>query len=68
VGLSDEFATHGDTVRRWQFFTSRNVLSEQRASLKEVVAALRGFLLPAIPLAGGSNTGVTLWPGGPWRR
>lgn len=69
LGLSDEFAANADAVRRWEFFTSRNVLSEQPGSFAEVVATLRGFLTPAIQLAGGSNTNVTLWPpGGPWKR
>lgn len=69
VGLSDEFATNADAVRRWEFFTSRNVLSEQPGSFAEVVATLRGFLAPAIQLAGGSNTDAILWPpGGPWSR
>lgn len=69
VGLSDEFATNADAVRRWEFFTSRNVLSEQPGSFAEVVATLRGFLTPAIQLAGGSNTDAILWPpGGPWSR
>jgi hypothetical protein len=69
VGLSDAFATNADAVRRWEFFTSRNVLSEQPGSFAEVVATLRGFLMPAIQLAGGSNTDAILWPpGGPWSR
>jgi hypothetical protein len=67
--LSDAFATNVDAVRRWKFFTSRNVLSEQPGSFAEVVATLRGFLMPAIQLAGGSNTDAILWPpGGPWSR
>jgi predicted nucleotidyltransferase component of viral defense system len=67
VGLSDEFATDADTVRRWQFFTSRNVLSEQPGSLADVVAALRGFLMPVIRLAAGSEADAILWPpSGPW--
>lgn len=66
-GLSDEFATNADTVRRWQFFTSRNVLSEQPGSFAEMVAALRGFLMPVIRLAAGSAADVILWPpSGPW--
>jgi predicted nucleotidyltransferase component of viral defense system len=69
VGLSDAFATNADAVRRWEFFTSRNVLSEQPGSFAEVVATLRGFLMPAIQLAGGSNTDAILWPpDGPWSR
>lgn len=69
VGLSDAFATNADAVRRWEFFTSRNVLSEQPGSFAEVVATLRGFLMLAIQLAGGSNTDAILWPpSGPWSR
>jgi predicted nucleotidyltransferase component of viral defense system len=67
AGLSQAFTTDADAIRRWGFFTSRNVLSEQPGSLEEVVAALRDFLMPAIHLASGSAVGAGSWPpGGPW--
>ncbi len=67
VGLSQNFGTDADAIRRWGFFTSRNVLSEQPGSLEEVIAALRDFLMPAIRLASGAAVGAIVWsPGGPW--
>lgn len=69
VGLSDEFATDAAAVRRWEFFTSRNVLSEQPGSLVDAITALRGFLMPVVRLASGSEADAILWPpGGPWSR
>lgn len=69
VGLSDEFATDAAAVRRWKFFTTRNVLSEQPGSLVDAITALRGFLMPVVQLAGGSDADAILWPpGGPWSR
>ncbi|WP_337875293.1 hypothetical protein [Elioraea sp.] len=69
VGLSDEFATDAAAVRRWGFFTSRNILSEQPGSLTDVIKALRGFLMPVVHLASGSEADAILWPpGGPWSR
>lgn len=67
VGLSEDFGTDAAAVRRWTFFTSRNVLSEQPGALADVVAALRGFLMPVVQLAGKSEPDVMHWPpGGPW--
>jgi predicted nucleotidyltransferase component of viral defense system len=67
AGLSQAFATDVDAIRRWGFFTSRNVLSEQPGPLTEVVTALRDFLMPAIGRARGSAVSATRWsPGGPW--
>jgi predicted nucleotidyltransferase component of viral defense system len=67
IGLSDDFGTEAAVARRWEFFTTRNVLSEQPGALTDVVAVLRGFLMPVARLAGGSAAGASLWPpGGPW--
>lgn len=67
VGLSQNFGTDADAIRRWGFFTSRNVLSEHPGSLADVVAALRDFLMPAIRLASGAAVGAIVWsPGGSW--
>ena len=69
VGLSDNFGADVAAVRRWEFFTSRNVLSEQPGSLADVITALRGFLMPVVRLASGSKADAMLWPpGGPWSR
>jgi predicted nucleotidyltransferase component of viral defense system len=67
IGLSHGFSTDAAVARRWEFFTTRNVLSEQPGTLSDVVAALRGFLMPVVRLAAGSAGGASLWPpGGPW--
>ena len=68
VGLSEGFGIDVEIVRRWGFFTTRNVLSQQPGPLDEIIAALRKFLMPAIGLASGSNAKPTSWrPGGPWQ-
>jgi predicted nucleotidyltransferase component of viral defense system len=67
IGLSDDFGAEAAAVRRWEFFTTRNVLSEKPGSLADVVVGLRDFLMPVIRRAAGSDTGAKLWPpGGPW--
>ena len=67
IGLSDQFSTDTAVARRWEFFTTRNVLSEPPGALSDVVAALRGFLMPVVRLAAGSAAGASLLqPGGPW--
>jgi predicted nucleotidyltransferase component of viral defense system len=68
VGLSQEFGTDTEAIRRWRFFTTRNVLAQVPESFDEIVVALRDFLVPAIGLAQGSEASPTTWPpGGPWR-
>ncbi len=67
IGLSDGFATDADAVRRWGFFTTRNVLSQQPGPFGEIIAVLRGCLMPADPLARGPAADPITWsPGGPW--
>lgn len=67
IGLSEGFGTDAAAVRRWAFFTTRNVLSEEPGSLADVVAGLRGFLIPVLRRAAGSDLGAERWPpGGPW--
>ena len=69
IGLSAEFGSNTDAVRRWGFFTTRNILSERPGLFGEVLAELRAFLMPAIRVArGGSADGPTWSPGGPWSR
>ncbi len=67
AGLSQEFATDADAIKRWGFFTTRNVLSEKPGAFDEIIAALRDFLMPAIRVASGSAAASIAWsPGGPW--
>lgn len=68
VGLSREFGADADAIRRWGFFTTRNVLAQAPGSFDEIITALRDFLMPAIGLARGSGSSRTAWPpGGPWK-
>jgi len=67
VGLSEGFATDADAIRRWGFFTTRNVLNQQPGEFGETIAALHDFLMPAVHLASGSAADPISWsPGGPW--
>lgn len=67
IGLSSEFAMNTDAIRRWGFFTTRNVLSQQPGPFGEIIAALRDFLMPVIRIANGSAVTPNTWPvGGPW--
>jgi predicted nucleotidyltransferase component of viral defense system len=69
VGLSKEFGANADAVRRWGFFTSRNVLSEQPGQFGEVLTDLRAFLMPPMRVATGEPAVGMAWsPGGPWSR
>lgn len=67
VGVSQEFGSDVDANRRWGFFTSRNVLTQQPGSFNEVIAALHDFLMPAVHVATQAKSGSITWPpGGPW--
>jgi predicted nucleotidyltransferase component of viral defense system len=67
IGLSKDFAMDSDAIKRWGFFTTRNVLSEKPEAFDEIIAALRDFLVPAIRVATGSAVDSIAWtPGGPW--
>lgn len=67
VGLSREFAMDADVVRRWGYFTTRNILSQQPGPFDDVIAALRDFLMPAVRIASRSAASPIAWsPGGPW--
>jgi hypothetical protein len=67
VGLSEEFAMDPEANRRWGFFTTRNVLSENPGAFDDVLAALREFLMPIIRGAARSTAAPARWqPGGPW--
>lgn len=67
VGLSKAFAMDPEANRRWGFFTTRNVLSENPGAFDEVLAALREFLMPVIRGAARSTAAPARWqPGGPW--
>jgi hypothetical protein len=68
TGLSDEFAQ--DKVKRtqWRAFWKKAVRREPMPELPEVVAAISGFLLPAITAANRPAGFPQKWPvGGPWR-
>jgi predicted nucleotidyltransferase component of viral defense system len=67
AGLSEEFSKDADAIKRWGFFSTRNVLIEKAGQFEEVVAALRQFLLPVVQIANGSRSDRLSWPqGGPW--
>lgn len=67
VGLSQEFAADPEANRRWGFFTTRNVLSENPGTFAEVIGLLREFLMPIVHGAARSAAPPNKWqPGGPW--
>ena len=62
--LSDEFANSPDKQTQWTAFIRRMRLDHAPKELKEVIAVLRGFLLPIASRALHLGRWV---PPGPWR-
>jgi len=68
TGLSDEFAQDSGKAAQWGAFVKRNGLETGGASLPQVIANLRGFLLPPLHAAAADKGFKLTWPaGGPWQ-
>jgi predicted nucleotidyltransferase component of viral defense system len=66
LALTDEFATDAGKQTQWRAFVRRGQVSEE-ATLVEVIADLRRFLLPVLEAARTDTPlGVRWEPGGPW--
>lgn len=67
LGLTAEFHADPSKGIQWRSFLSKNQLEADGIELSEVVAELRGFLMPpAIALADARQFGDLWSPGGPW--
>lgn len=67
VGLTEQFVEDGGKRAQWAAFVGRSRLGET-ASLSEVVAELRAFLVPVLSAAQKTRPLDQQWkPGGPWR-
>ena len=68
IGLAPEFEIDAEAIKRWGFFTTRNVLAGAPGSFGQTISDLRGFLMPAIDMARGTESFLPPWPpGGPWK-
>lgn len=66
LALTDEFAIDAGKQAQWRAFVRRGRVSEE-ATLVEVVAVLRAFLIPVLDAAReGSSLDARWEPGGPW--
>jgi hypothetical protein len=69
VALTDEFATDTAKLAQWRGFVGRIGGDESRLSLPDVIAGIRGFLLPLVDAAQGPSPDRTVWtPASGWHR
>jgi predicted nucleotidyltransferase component of viral defense system len=69
VALSDEFAADTLKLNQWKAFLRRARLGKEAPPLRELVLALREFLLPILQAPANAPAPKMTWaPGGPWKR
>lgn len=67
VGLTPQFGEDADKQRQWAAFLSRTNVRDRLPVFADVVAALRGFLMPQLEALASDAAFVAHWPaGGPW--
>jgi hypothetical protein len=67
LALTAAFAEHPDKVTQWQAFVRKNKLNVGGASLAEVTAVVRDFLMPAAQAIAAGEPFDRIWrAGGPW--
>ena len=68
VALTDAFAADAQKQTQWAAFVARSDLSTKAAPLGDVLALLRGFLLPPSKAAADKANFNRSWaPQGPWQ-
>lgn len=69
IGLSDEFSSNESKRRQWQGFIRRQRKRDSAPDLAEIVATIRGFLMPIISGSDASTPPAMTWtPDRGWRR
>ncbi len=69
IGLSDAFSSNESKRRQWQGFVRRQRKQDASPDLKEIVATIRGFLMPTITgIAAETPHAITWTPDQGWRQ
>jgi len=69
IGLTDEFSSNELKRRQWQGFVRRQRKQESFPDLTEIVAAIRGFLMPIVTGIAAATPPAVMWsPDRGWRR
>ena len=69
MGLSDEFASNESKRLQWQGFVRRQRKQDSLPGLTEIVAAIRGFIMPIIAGISAANPPAGTWtPDQGWRQ
>lgn len=67
TALTPEFFDDKTKNAQWNAFLSKNKLYLEPVTLPEVVAAIRGFVMPVLLFQNGAEPKARTWrPGGPW--
>jgi hypothetical protein len=69
IGLSTEFASNESKQRQWQGFVRRQRKQDSLPNLAEVLAAIRGFIMPAVVEISATTPSSMIWtPDQGWRQ